>query len=196
LHGRPDSAIVQSMKHAMYQEFLCRECGLSVCWAESRKSGKTYLAQPKPWSADGYSSQNGKNNQRTFYPGHYCEPNAEYKAECEAIAATHAVQHTDDLAAGMLVKKQRVTIVAGRKFPIGTEGNVFWIAERADGYDAWKVGIITDTEEKLFVDMKNIAITSTGRRICRACWGTKMTVGKQNRNADLCTECTDGTTAA
>jgi hypothetical protein len=181
------------MKHAMYQEFPCRECGLLVCWAESSKSGKTYLAQPKPWSGDEYGSA----RQRTFYPGHDCEPNADYKAEQEARAIATAVQHTDDLAAGMLVKQQRVTVVAGKKYPIGTEGNVFWIAQEADRWNAWKVGITTDTEEKLFVDMKNIAITSTGRRICRGCWGRTKRVTVQHCTTQLpCTDCTNGTTAA
>jgi uncharacterized OB-fold protein len=50
------------MKRELKDEFPCRKCNQTVCWVESPRTGKVYLATPIH-----------KDDGRNFYPGHECQ---------------------------------------------------------------------------------------------------------------------------
>lgn len=158
-------------KYELYEEFRCRECDQFVCWATSSRTGKTYLAVPTRWESDAETSSNGKNNKKIFYPAHDCQPTEEVKAEMAAAKVRAQEAKYVAVAQGRFVVGQAVTIVKGKKFPIGTEGVVFWIATEKK-FDSYSCGIETTSGERIFVDIKNIVVTSTGKKVCSTCVGT------------------------
>ena len=56
-------------------------------------------------------------------------------------------------------KNDKVRVIKGRKFPIGTEGTVFWTAVTVDAYDVLKIGIITTAGEKIYINSANVEVT-------------------------------------
>lgn len=138
--------------------FLCDSCGLKVIWATTRE-GKRYLAEEKIWDApDSWKT-------RTYYPSHKCTPNPVWIAKLEAIEPERqawrermAAEQAQQESEGVIFKGTRVEIIKGRKFPIGTSGVVFWIADRKDSYGVVKVGLTTDAGEKVFINRDNLKV--------------------------------------
>lgn len=56
-------------------------------------------------------------------------------------------------------KNDKIRVIKGRKFPIGTEGTVFWTASDQDQYGVWKIGVITTTGEKIYINDANVEVT-------------------------------------
>jgi len=61
------------------------------------------------------------------------------------------------IAQGQIVAGQIVTVVKGRKVPIGTTGEIRWIGE--DSYGNMKVGIRVN-EEMVFTALKNVEVAA------------------------------------
>lgn len=53
-------------------------------------------------------------------------------------------------------KGATVEVIKGRKIAIGTIGKVFWIADAQNQFGVLTVGIITENNEKHFIDELNI----------------------------------------
>jgi len=61
------------------------------------------------------------------------------------------------IAQGQIVAGQIVTVVRGRKVPVGTTGEIRWIGE--DAYGNMKVGIRVN-EEMVFTALKNVEVAA------------------------------------
>lgn len=57
----------------------------------------------------------------------------------------------------ILKKGDRVKVFKGKKFPIGLEGVVFWIAIQ-EQYGALRVGVVQDNGEKVFISNQNLEV--------------------------------------
>lgn len=148
-------------KSKTYQPFNCKDCNAEVVWAVSSKTGKTYLAVETTWTSDAYSSQNGRTNQRKFYPFHQCEPDAEYQARYALAMEMLEADRVSKVDAGEIAVGQTVVVFKGRKIPVGTSGVIFWIAPQPDQYDTIKAGFTTADGEKVFVNVQHIkAVTA------------------------------------
>ena len=80
---------------------------------------------------------------------HVCDP--------ETAAAQAALKATK-IDAGEIVKGQTVTVVKGRKVPVGTTGTISWIGE--DNYGKARVGIRTEAGETVFTAESNVEVAS------------------------------------
>lgn len=128
--------------------FSCRDCGTQVAWRQTT-TGKRYLAQPKHWNGERFSSQ------RTYWPAHRCTPDPTWRehadrAEAERIALA--------VAAGRIERGCAVRVAKGRKFAIGTVGVVFWVADELTGYGITKCGVMTDGGEKIYINIENLEL--------------------------------------
>ncbi len=128
----------------------CRYCGREVEWLTS-KAGKKYLAEAAPiYNEDG-------RHIKTVYPAHRCTASDEQRAEINRLEEERKAAA---LEAGEIVKGQRVVVVKGRKFPIGTQGTITWVAAEADGYGVVKVRIAGDNGETFYINKENIKATT------------------------------------
>lgn len=128
------------------KNFACRNCGNSVFW-DTNRHGKRYLACYGKWEG----SEGG--TKRIKLP-HYCN---ETEVEWYQQELKHkAEQQAQALANGEIVKGQTVEVFKGRKLKIGLTGVVFWVAPEPDRFDAIRVGLTTDSGEKLFTNIKNV----------------------------------------
>jgi hypothetical protein len=65
----------------------------------------------------------------------------------------------NDMDTEIIIRKNdKVRVIKGRKFPIGTEGTVFWTAATTDAYGVWKIGVITTTGEKIYINDANVEL--------------------------------------
>jgi len=126
--------------------FPCRNCGNPVAWRTSKK-GNRYLAQPKHWTGDKVDGA------RTYWPAHDCTPDPEWR---ERVAAAETQRITEAMQAGRIERGCTITVVKGRKIPLGTSGVVFWVAPEADGYGVIKCGFTTADGDKLFTNIENV----------------------------------------
>lgn len=55
-------------------------------------------------------------------------------------------------------RNDKIKVIKGRKYPIGTEGRVFWIAIKPDGYGVLKIGVITTADEKIYINSDNVEV--------------------------------------
>lgn len=131
---------------------VCKWCGCDVQW-QYAKSGNKYLAQPCPiYGEDG-------RRIKTIYPAHDCHVSDERRAE---ILQQEQQHNAAALEAGQIVKGQRVQVVKGRKYPIGTTGTVTWVADHEDAYGVTKARVAVDGAEAIFVNIQNLqALTTT-----------------------------------
>lgn len=81
--------------------------------------------------------------------GHECNPE---------IAAAYAAPRADKIASGEIVKGATVTVVKGRKVPLGTTGTVTWIGE--DSWGKARVGFRTAEGESVFTAMSNVEVAA------------------------------------
>lgn len=138
-----------------YQEFKCRDCGALVMWAESRKTGKTYLAVQIKWE--------GEYGRKMIYPGHDCNPDTAYQERYAEAMRVLDEKNQANIANGELVVGQAVEVYKGRKVPVGTTGIIFWIAPNPDQYGNIRAGIKTANEETVWVSLAHLrAVTTTG----------------------------------
>lgn len=143
-------------KSQTYAEFPCRDCGRPVVWAISKK-GNTYLASRVYWRSDAGAS-NGRSNEKSFYPFHECEPDEEYRSQYAAAMTVLDERRAAAVEAGEIVRGQTIEVVKGKKIPVGTRGVVFWVATEPDRYGVIKAGFNTETGEKFFTNVSNLAV--------------------------------------
>lgn len=127
-------------------EQKCRYCGQEVEWRVS-KAGNRYLAVRAE-----IRGESGR-TIRVIYPAHKCNATPEEKAAREAQIAESNAQAIQN---GEIVLGQAVTVVKGRKFPIGTTGVINWIAREADGYGVIKVRIVKEDGSIFYINKENI----------------------------------------
>ena len=129
----------------------CNKCGCECYW-DTNRNGKRYLAQ---------------RNIREYQDGtgvwkspHYCtatpEEAAEYQAMLQREKDHQEQRNAEAIANGEIVYGQTVKVYRGRKVPIGTIGIVFWVAEEADRFDTWKIGIKDEAGVKHFLAINNV----------------------------------------
>lgn len=120
------------MTRALSDEFLCRDCGATVRWTES-KSGSKYLAQRKTWHGDDYGTE------RVFWPSHRCIPNPAWQAaRAEQTAREEALKAAKAAAAeaGTVAPEGRVRDIAAIITKIVNKGD--------DQFPEWKMTVQTD----------------------------------------------------
>lgn len=129
-------------------ESTCRYCGHEVTWRESIR-GNTYLAER-------VEIRGGDLNRviKVIYPVHNCQVSD--PAERKAIDDRREADNVAAIERGELIKGQNVVVVKGRKYPIGMTGVIEWVAREADGYGVFKVRIVTETGERLYINKANI----------------------------------------
>lgn len=66
--------------------------------------------------------------------------------------------NTDPFTYHIIRKNDKVRVIKGRKFPIGTEGTVFWTSATEDAYGVWKIGVITTTGDKIYINDANVEL--------------------------------------
>ena len=129
----------------------CKKCGCECFW-DTNRNGKLYLAQRNEREYDG--------GVGTWKSPHYCtatpEQAAEYQAGLKAQIDEETKLKLEALANGEIVVGQTVKVYRGRKVPQGTIGVVFWIADEADDYGTYKLGIKSADGTKHFVAYHNV----------------------------------------
>jgi hypothetical protein len=105
------------------ESFPCDACGQQVEWARSRKTGKTYLAEPFIWEGDQFAVQ------KKILPAHWCQATPEQKAEA---AAKRAEAKATREAEQLLYRESQFFAEAGTKFEL--EGEITFIKEREGFY--------------------------------------------------------------
>lgn len=129
----------------------CNKCGCECYW-DTNRNGKRYLAQ---------------RNIREYEDGigvwkspHYCTATPEQAAEYQAMLQSDKLEQEYRLsvaiANGEIVVGQTVKVYRGRKVSQGTIGIVFWVAEEADRFDVWKIGIKDEAGVKHFLAINNV----------------------------------------
>lgn len=117
----------------------CPNCGTPVKKAES-KAGNVYVSEPTEWygeMADG---------RRVYATAHYCKKPKNWWADYMRKLA-------NELPAGQWVKGQKVKVVRGRKLPIGTTGEIFWVGDNGYGESA---GLLLADGQKVFTATRNL----------------------------------------
>ena len=96
----------------------------------------------------------------TWKSPHYCtatpEQAAEYQAGLKAKIDEETKLKLEALANGEIVVGQTVKVYRGRKVPQGTIGVVFWIADEADAFGTYKIGIKSVDGTKHFLAYNNV----------------------------------------
>jgi hypothetical protein len=129
----------------------CNKCGCECYW-DTNRNGKRYLAQRNVQEYEGGTG--------TWKSPHYCtatpEEAAEYQASIQRWKDEQARSDAKALADGEIIVGQTVKVRRGRKVPIGIIGIVFWVADEADNFDVWKIGIKTEAGDKHFLAQNNV----------------------------------------
>ena len=129
----------------------CNKCGCECYW-DTNRNGKRYLAQR---NIREYEDGTG-----VWKSPHYCTATPEEAAEYQAMLQSDKLEQEYRLsvaiANGEIVVGQTVKVYRGRKVPQGTIGIVFWVADEADRFDTWKIGIKDETGVKHFLAINNV----------------------------------------
>ena len=125
----------------------CRYCGREVFWRDS-KAGKRYLAEAVPI----IDSESGR-HIKTIFPAHNCSVDL---AEKQLIDAQIKADHDAAIERGEIIKGQRVVIFKGRKYAVGTAGNIDWVAQHEDRFGVLQVRMILDSGERIYVNRANV----------------------------------------
>lgn len=125
--------------------FPCRECGYHVAWHTS-KAGKRYLSQPFQWVGGDYTL-----HTKWIYPSHKCQPDPTWKDRRDAAEKMESAMAQNS---GTIIKGVFVDVIKGRKVPVGTRAEVFWIGESAYGP---RVGLMIEGE-KVYTALNNVQI--------------------------------------
>lgn len=129
----------------------CQKCGCECYW-DTNRNGKRYLAQRNVREYEGGTG--------TWKSPHYCsatpEQAAEYQACLKREAESESYRDAQRIVDGEIVVGQTVKVYRGRKVPQGTVGVVFWVAEEANQFDVWKIGIKTEDGTKHFLAINHV----------------------------------------
>ena len=129
----------------------CNKCGCECYW-DTNRNGKRYLAQR---NIREYEDGTG-----VWKSPHYCTATPEEAAEYQAMLQSDKLEQEYRLsvaiANGEIVVGQTVKVYRGRKVPQGTIGVVFWIADEADNFGTYKIGIKSVDGTKHFVAYHNV----------------------------------------
>ena len=129
----------------------CKKCGCECFW-DTNRNGKRYLAVNV--------SQEYEFGRGGWKMPHYCkatpEEAAAYQAQLQNLKDQQAERDAQGVANGEIVVGQTVKVYRGRKVPIGTVGIVFWVADKADRFDTWKIGIKDEAGVKHFLAINNV----------------------------------------
>jgi len=135
----------------MNKSISCNKCGAECYW-DTNRNGKRYLAQRNVQEYEGGTG--------TWKSPHYCtatpEEAAEYQANLLSDKLEKEYRLSVEIANGEIVVGQTVKVYRGRKVPQGTIGIVFWVAEEADNFDVWKIGIKDQDGVKYFLAINNV----------------------------------------
>lgn len=135
----------------MNKSISCNKCGAECYW-DTNRNGKRYLAQRNVQEYEGGTG--------TWKSPHYCtatpEEAAEYQANLLSDKLEKEYRLSVEIANGEIVYGQTVKVYRGRKVPQGTIGIVFWVAEEADSFDVWKIGIKDQAGVKYFLAINNV----------------------------------------
>jgi hypothetical protein len=95
-------------------------------------------------------SPTGPKTVACWSTGHECNPE---------IAAAFTASRAAKIEAGQIIKGATVTVVKGRKVPLGTTGTVTWVGE--DSWGKARIGFRTETGESFFTAASNVeAVTA------------------------------------
>jgi hypothetical protein len=129
----------------------CNKCG-DECYWDTNRNGKRYLAVNV--------SQEYEFGRGGWKMPHYCkatpEEAAAYQAQLQNLKDQQAERDAQGVIDGEIVVGQTVKVRRGRKVPIGIIGIVFWVADEADHFDTWKIGIKTEAGDKHFLAINNV----------------------------------------
>ena len=80
-----------------------------------------------------------------------------YAEKAVSMAKSAAPEQAPVLSEGSPQKGDRVRIVAGKKCPIGTEGELFWMREKEyNGKRVIRIGVKDDTGTPHWTDLRNV----------------------------------------
>jgi len=124
----------------------CKRCGIPVVTVTSRRTGNDYQVNISR-SHSGY----------WFYMKHdvhECTEGAihDHHAQRNAVRLFCKMNNLLEVGAPVVVSK-------GRKFPIGTEGVVIWLAEKEDQWGRFRAGVKKEDGEVMWIDSNNITRT-------------------------------------
>lgn len=129
----------------------CNKCGCECYW-DTNRNGKRYLAQR--------NVRDYEFGDASWKSPHYCQATpdqaAEYQAQLQRLKNDEIDRNNLAILQGEIVVGQTVKVYRGRKVPIGTVGIVFWVADKADQFDTWKIGIKDDAGVKYFLAINNV----------------------------------------
>lgn len=135
----------------MNKSISCNKCGAECYW-DTNRNGKRYLAER---AVREYGDGVG-----TWKQPHYCKATPEEAAEYQAMLKREKDKQdertSEEIANGEIVYGQTVKVYRGRKVPQGTIGVVFWVAEEADNFNVWKIGIKDEAGVKYFLAINNV----------------------------------------
>ncbi len=129
----------------------CKRCGVPVVEVTSRRTGNDYKVGISQ-SHSGY----------WFYMKHNvhtCDADAAYD-----FAAMKAATALWAQLSGVVCVGAYVTVVKGRKFPIGTEGTVIWLADKVNAYNEFRAGVKKEDGEVIWINAANIERIDGGKR--------------------------------
>lgn len=124
--------------------YICSKCGEEFVWATSKRTGNKYRANVH---------RLGKYRRRIYVKAsiHECDP-----THVERYQRVVAENEAEAVELGAITVGCQARVVKGRKYAIGTEGNVFWIANKAGSYGVLKVGMETADGEKVWINIENL----------------------------------------
>jgi len=123
---------------------ICSKCGEEFVWATSKRTGNKYRANVH---------RLGRNYARTYIKAsiHECDP-----IHVDRYQHLVASKERQAIELGEVTVGCQARVAKGRKYPIGTEGKVFWIANEAGAYGVLKVGMETADGEKIWINIENL----------------------------------------
>jgi hypothetical protein len=121
--------------------YICSKCGEDFVWATSKRTGNKYRVNV-----------------------HFGEKHIYIKSSIHECDPIHVDRHQYLVASkerqaielGEVTVGCQARVAKGRKFPIGTEGKVFWIANEAGAYGVITVGMETTAGEKIWINLANL----------------------------------------
>jgi len=121
--------------------YICSKCGQDFVWATSKRTGNKYRV----------NVHFGEKHIYIKSSIHECDP---VHVDRHQYLVASKEQHAIEL--GEITVGCQARVVKGRKYAIGTEGKVFWIANEAGSYGVLKVGMETADGEKVWINIENL----------------------------------------
>lgn len=120
---------------------ICSKCGQDFVWATSKRTGNKYRANV------------GFGEKRIYIKSsiHECDP-----THVDRYQHYVALKEQEAIELGEITIGCQARVAKGRKYPIGTEGKVFWIENKAGAHGVLKVGMETADGEKVWINIENL----------------------------------------